>query len=221
MAHPHTFNQVQIIGDCFNQQEIWTTGFSMGFPDQDAPVPTVADAEFIANAWTDFFTNTGSGVTTSYRTLAVKYNQLGNDGRQITDPTVEYVYPTPVGGPAQTNLHPPQCTMVLSLRAAQTRGLATKGRMYLPLTGFSIETSGKANPARIGTSLALLQTFFQTLGADTGIVGIPILTSGAQSILGASHPIASIAMGDVYDTQRRRRNAFQETYQELEVGTFA
>lgn len=217
MPHPYSFNQVQIIGDAYNGQEIWTTGFSIGATEQGSADPTIEAAEAIANAWVNWFTATNSGTATSHRTLAVKYNKMGTDGKQVTDPTIEYVLPTPAVGASATGNHPAQCTMVLSLRAEQSRGLATKGRMYLPTTAFQVGQSGKVSESNITLSLDMLQTFFQAIRNTAPVLGVPILTSGS-GILGATNAVSTIAMGTVYDTQRRRRNDLTEEYVERDIG---
>lgn len=218
MAHPHDFNQVQIIGDAYDGAEIWTTGFSMGATEQAAVDPTIEAAEYIATQWATFFTTLTSGFSNEYRTLAVKYNKIDAvTSRQATDPTIEYVYPSPVVG-VGSNQMPPQCTVVLSLRAEQSRGLATKGRMYLPITGLQIGTAGTIAGGSVTNVLTNAATFFNSLRNNAAAPGVPILTSGAGSIVGASNGVAQIAVGNMYDTQRRRRNQMQEAYQVADIG---
>lgn len=213
MPHPYSFNQVQIIGDCYNQADIWTTGFSLGSTTQGAPDPTQLGIEKVAELWETFFKTPGIGFGSVYRTTAVKLNKMGTDGRQVTDPTLEYVYPAPITPPAAQTSGAPQLTMALSLRATQNRGLATKGRMYLPVNGLTIGGTGRIQPTQQTNLLNAAVLFFQGLMASIDVPGGPVLTSGA-GLLGATNHVTHLALGDVMDTQRRRRNAIAEEYQE-------
>lgn len=211
MPHQYSFNQVQIIGDCFNSSDIWTTSFSLGSPDSPSADPSMAGAQAIATAWGEFFTTASAGFTNDYRTLAVKYNKMGTDGRQVTDPTIEYVYGTPVVGGNLGAPQPPQCALVMSLRASTSRGLATKGRMYLPSTGHAIGANGHLVPGAAASVLSGFTAFVADVKSSIDVNGTFILTSPV-GIIGVQNLVTEVAVGDVYDTQRRRRNAFQESY---------
>lgn len=212
MAYLSPFVKVQIIGDCFSGQEQWTTQFCISATTLPSSAVLLTQAEGIAARWTTFFTAAGAGYSAQYRTLSIKMNVFGTDGKQITDPTVEYVLPTPaVGGAAGTG-NPPQCTLVLSLRSTVDRGAGTKGRMYLPITTPTISTDGRLASATITAILALAKTFFNGVSLDTNAAfgGVPSLVSPV--LTGQQRAITRLLMGRVYDTQRRRRGNLEEGY---------
>lgn len=108
---------------------------------------------------------------------------------------------------------PPQSAAVLSLRT-NTPGASGRGRLYWPAMGPALTPSGRMVTADVVDRVAAfkeyllamrsaLATAFPTIGFDLAI------RSRTQQ---ASPHVVRIQMGDVVDTQRRRRDALAETY---------
>lgn len=215
MALPHRVVKVTLSGTMFGGQEIWSTGFHMGFEDQDAPAITPQGVADVSAAWETFFGAATSQIHSNYLYSQCKMVMLNNDGRTIAD-SAQYHSPAVAkaggyAGPA----FPPQIALVATLANSLPRGLATKGRMFLPGVTVSPDNTGHI-AANVCTNIATnLQTFFNTIFQDADTPGNPVLASTGRGPLlmdGAVRNVTQIRIGNVFDTQRRRRNALAEQY---------
>jgi hypothetical protein len=110
--------------------------------------------------------------------------------------------------------HPSQTSVVLSLRS-NVPGASGRGRLYWPATGMGIDAA-TLRPLASGLTnfLTDARTYLVALNGAVratfpGSVGLSVWSrTGATS-----HVISKLLVGDVLDTQRRRRDAYQETYQ--------
>lgn len=141
---------------------------------------------------------------------------LNTDGS--TDLTANfYSYPgaTVVGG-GGLQAYPGQCSIVCSLRADPDRGLGAKGRMYLPGINKLISSTGKISVGSADDISLGMQTFINNINADFDLPGTVINASRGRTLPipapGVNRVVSSIKVGDVYDTQRRRRNSLTEVY---------
>lgn len=215
MAYPHRVARVTLSGDCFGGAEIWSTGFYMGFEDSDAPAPTEQGVADIAAAWQTYFSAPTSYVSNKYRFKMAKLQTMAVDGKAVADSAVYFQPATPVPGASSGQAMPPQTALVATLANSLPRGLATKGRMFLPGVNAGVDDTGHllaSVPEGISTNL---QTFFNTIYQDADTPGNPILVSLGNSLQlrpGAARYVTQIRVGNVYDTQRRRRNALVESY---------
>lgn len=215
MAYPHRVARVTLSGDMFGGQEIWSTGFFMGFENSDAPAPTEQGAADIAAAWSTFWSASTSGVSSRYFFKMCKVQTMGVDGKAIADTAVYHQPATAVAGGAGTSVLPPQIALVATLANSLPRGLATKGRMFLPGINFTIAADGHIGTLEVGQVATNLQTFFNSIFQDADTPGNPVLASLGNSLQlrpGAIRNVTQIRVGNVYDTQRRRRNALTESY---------
>lgn len=216
MVYAHKVNRVTISGTMYNAAEEWSTGFFLGSENADAVEPTQAAADAVLGAWTTFFSAATSYISNYYLTTQVKIAHLGTDGKLLDD-LVVYAYPgTALAGGVSTNHMPTQCSLVASLRSDRPRGLASKGRMYLPGIAIGMQNNGKILSTARDTIATNLQTCFNTIRGHMDIQDTPILAAkgtGAFPNLTAQNDfIESIKVGDVIDTQRRRRNGLTEAY---------
>lgn len=216
MAFAHKVVRCTISGTAFSGAEIWSTGFYMGATGADAAVPSLAGANMVKTAWATFFGTAGTGISSRWSTTQVKLARLQTDGHVELDTVVYADYPTPTAGGASTTAMPPQCALVATLTTAIPRGLASKGRMYLPGVNFSVGTDGRILTTSTDVTAANLKTFFDTVNASIDKPGTvinaskgrtPPLTGG-----GVNAVVTGLKIGNVYDTQRRRRNDLVETY---------
>lgn len=215
MAYPHKVARVTLSGDMFDGAEQWTTGFYMGFENSDAPAPTDQGAADIAMAWATFFSHADTKISSAWKFKMCKVQTLGVDGKVLADTARYYSPPTTVVGGGTSNSFPPQVSLVATLANSLPRGLATKGRMYLPGVNVALQPNGKIDSMSAGKIADQLQAFFNTIFQDADTPGNPVLVSLGNSLQlrpGAIRNVTQIRVGDVYDTQRRRRNALTETY---------
>jgi len=108
-------------------------------------------------------------------------------------------------GVAAGEMLPFQCATVVSLLTASATRHG-RGRFYLPPLAVSVIDQGRVSSA----SLAVLDTawtaFFASLNTDNIT---PVVRNRTGHV---STTVTSARIGDVIDTQRRRRNKLTETY---------
>jgi hypothetical protein len=146
------------------------------------------------------------------RLIAVKAAAIGTNGLYLAEPKM-FELTTPEVGASTTTL--PQSTVVLSLRSGSSFGKANYGRMYLPHTRLGLVTgTPKSNGATTSIVAGLGTDFVEAvtaeLNADTTDNIQPFIMS--NSAPAPSKPVLQVAVGDVVDTQRRRRNRITEEY---------
>jgi hypothetical protein len=108
----------------------------------------------------------------------------------------------------------PQDSVVLSLRTNTTFGEANYGRMYLPHCAINRATT---TPFMSGTNLApfatACQTFLNALNDYMNTGDDPsALTIMSAKGTGTSKAVTNMAVGNVLDTQVRRRRQLNENY---------
>lgn len=128
----------------------------------------------------------------------------------------ENAYGTPIGGTGGAS-KTPQDAIVISLRTT-TPGARGRGRVYWPAIGASLDASFKLTSP---TSTAITndaKTLFKLIGdqlnaelAANSIVATVELAVRSQT-LHECNPVVRLQVGNVLDTQRRRRDALVEAY---------
>lgn len=221
----HSVKRVTMSGTSFNGAEIWSTGFYIGSVGSDVSNPTQTFADAVRTAWTTFFQNATTGIGNSWKTDQIKVAQISAAGVTSLTNVVYAPYGTAIAGANSTITYPPQIALVASLENAGARGLAAKGRMYLPGVSLSLQTNGTLTSANALAIANNLKTFLDAVNAAAPTGEDVILASQGNRVKdedGKYVPVPGTAVnavvnrvrvGSVYDTQRRRRNAMVETYQ--------
>jgi len=217
MAYAFSVTRVSITGLAFAGAEVWSTGFFVGYDDAGASNPTQTAVDAIAARWTTFFTNTNTHVANDYTTTQVKMAQLNTDGSTMLDNVLYHNYVTPPTGLDGGAPMPAQVTLAATLMSNNVRGLASKGRMYLPGINHPIGSDGAISSTNIGLLATNLETFIEGVNTDLGVAGRVILASFGRTTPtvapGVNAEVTNIKIGGIYDTQRRRRNGLNEVYQ--------
>ena len=220
MAYANAHVKVTIFGDTFGGAEEWSTGFHMGSAEEGGGNFGVnADwVNTLAAAWQTFFTANGSGSPQYARTLGVKAGVVLPTGKFDLGTIIPRTYATPIAGGHPGTVYPAQCTLVASLESANRRDLGGKGRMYLP-TNFGVNGGGHINAVDAQACADLLRTFFDTIEDAAGSPGYVMIasqgrnpTNGSTAAPPVNRRVTNVRVGDVIDTQRRRRNQLTETY---------
>lgn len=217
MVFAHKVVRVTFSGTMWGGQEEWSTGLYLGLKDADAPTPTQAAADQCCEAFRSMFVNGNMGISNAYQFTKTKLAAIDASGHTIDS---EVLYAAPSGSNSGGNITdrvPSQVALVVTMLSNRPRGLAAKGRMYLPGVSHKVNTSGRIDINPVVNNMAgLLKTFFDSMRNDADIPGQPILAAkgtGALPALTAQNDyITKIRVGDVYDTQRRRRNGLSEAY---------
>jgi hypothetical protein len=210
MAFPRHVVKVSILGDCFNQGEEWSTGFWLAQLSGNSVLPGDC-AQQVAAHWETFFKNATTSVSNKYRTVSIKANLFGTDGKQLTNPTQEYFYPVPLVGPNASAPMPPQLTVVASLRNEVPRGDATHGRMYLPGINAGVDADARLSGAIQNTIGTNLKNMIDGINGMTNGAGLRVVLASAKNS-GTVRQVSKVMIGNLYDTQRRRRNGLTEGY---------
>lgn len=215
MGFNHKVNRVTISGSSFGGEEEWSTGFYFGYTSGDADLPDQDTVDAIGPLWQTFFTASTSYTGSAWKTHEIKMSQLGTDGKTIADSPKYFTYATPITGGGTGPNFPPQVALVATLVGAEARGLASKGRMFLPGIMSSVDSNGRISDASRTSICNNLKTF---------LVGVNMLPANNVVVLasqGRKPPLLgdpvikqaiNVRVGNVYDTQRRRRNALTEVY---------
>lgn len=179
--------------------------FQHGFTVTSAEQLTAVADDIAAGVTADLLTSTflqyfPAGVSWSLLTVS----QLG----AIGDPVVASTTRSITGvGTASTNGLPPQCSVVVSFLTAGA-GSRNRGRMYLPPTSAgTLTTTGRLASAAQGAIADAVEALFDGLIASGQTVTVRSEVGG-----GASSVVSTIRVGDVIDTQRRRRGSLGENY---------
>jgi hypothetical protein len=155
----------------------------------------------------------------------LKVAALGTDGKYLGEPkTFVRVTPKPGAGPGYPS---PQQSIVASLLGANPAAPGSRGRMYLPYTGPNSSSSGSPRiPAGLTPSMATgVAAFIKDVNAAVDVAGsnpqrVAIVSQQPASASPyTTKQVVSVRVGDIVDTQRRRRNKMVENYASATVPT--
>ena len=224
----HRVSRVTIHGTVAGGVEEWSTGFYYGNETADADLPSQQLVDDIATAWTAFYTGVGQNFSGAYKADYVKIASMGTDGRSDAGDTVYHTYTNGPAGSGQF-LFPPQIALAATMVSTKPRGVAAKGRMYLPGVSVGLDATGHVGSGGLTAILGAFKTFLNACNASAASPNVVILAShgslnadGTIKIGGTAalnKAVVGIKIGNVYDTQRRRRNQLAESYQALSLVT--
>lgn len=129
-----------------------------------------------------------------------------------TAATLEYTSGYPTGNLSGTQL-PPQNSVCVSLRTLQV-GSAGRGRMFLPATSSTSLQGARLQTVAAGEIADAAAQFLENITLTSGAQVFPIVTGGNFTNYAK---IRTVRVGNVVDTQRRRRNRLQEVYSDAQV----
>lgn len=231
MPFPLDHHYVTVIGDSFNSTERWQFGFRLTDGGLSNEVTALAMASDIEDWWRP---NLPYGAGNIYNSLAthrlteLKVAKIQPDGTYPPDePSYSHFYLPPIAGqnakPAGTT---PQDTTCVTLTTALPRGLASKGRMYLPPHAQQLpDATGLVPAATLEPVLQSVRTLINAINANAEVGNVAIFSRGrgvpaynaernrieyTYPNPGAFNVVTGVSMGRVVDTQRRRRRQLSE-----------
>jgi hypothetical protein len=216
MVYAHSVTRITLSGTMFGGAEEWSTGFFLGQESADATPLAQAGIDQIRDAWEVFFEHGLSWISNRYQFTQAKAAIIDATGHTVLD-SVLYAYPaSAVNGGATSGHLPPQCSLVCTLLSDRPRGKASKGRMYLPGYAGGVDGGGKVESSIVSGIATNLKTFFDSMTSDADIPDQLILaakgTGPVPALTAQNDYVETLRVGDVVDTQRRRRNGLNETY---------
>jgi len=184
---------------------ITSSGTLMTDGEADTALPAIVTAAstFVAdNGWF------GTGVKLEY----VKLNKINSAGHYENSSAARTSLLDPaIGGGGGGSTLPPQVAVCATLLTAHARGKAHKGRIYLPALAGALITYGVgAGTIGGGAAGALGDATHAFIQAINAALPSPNAVSVISSTGEANH-VTGVAIGSVYDTQRRRRRSLPET----------
>lgn len=208
MAH----NRLVVDGSLLGGAERWSCSVGFGSVNGDVvagPVPLSAWAEAVlasfkaTNSWNASMKACLGSNGTIDRVRTYQYATVG---------TPAIAAGVSSGGPAAgTNsvVMPPQCSIVVSLITGFA-GAGYRGRFYWPRLTGALDAGGKisGNPAPALVSAAAA-AMLSEMATNSGVASLePAVISGGGG--GRVTPVTQVSVGDVVDTQRRRRDGLVE-----------
>lgn len=206
-------------GTSMGGNEIWNTGIWVGAEVTDTFPITQGDLDAARDLFKTFWTAAGTHIQSGWLFTQAKAQHVMATG--VIDPSetlYSAVTPAAAGG-ASGQSFPPQCALALSLRTSQRIGPGSHGRMYLPGFISDIGSTGHAQATDITNVATNFQTFVNGLNTRLASESAYVIVNGRQHTLKnltvvppQAHRVTSIRVGDVIDTQRRRRDGLHEAY---------
>lgn len=206
MGVAHT--RVEIFGTAAGGIETWSTSFST------PPVPGVTNSDMESYALTaaglfqtHFWTPATNDYSTTTRWTGTRARALDAAGHVVASGE-QILSPSQAGGAGSPCL-PLEVAVVLSLRTDIPGGRG-RGRMYLPgPTVNKCVGNGLLDSSTQTSWIGYWQAFFNAWNASPDT----LTASVASGVGGSVAAVSSIRLGNVFDSQRRRRNTQPETYQ--------
>jgi hypothetical protein len=153
----------------------------------------------------------------------IKLNLINTAGHYAEPVSNTYTYPSPIFGGGASTPFAPQLAGVVTLETGLARGLAHKGRVYLPGPGgFTVPSSdgraGASNAINVASSVASLinqiNAAYASIGAGDFNGRVAIMSNVRE---GAWHYVTSVKAGRVIDSMRSRRSSLPEDYQQSAI----
>lgn len=181
----------------------------------------LAEVEDMHNDCSLYVSNPAGVFHTRARHAWTKFNPINSAG-DYESPSTTVRFDT-VGalpaGPKTPGV--PQLAIAVSHLTARQRGPASRGRHYVPTGPGTVDsTTGRMSSTIANEAVNAAATFFTNLNNAAGIdlPGGPVVN--VISNVGQPGPheqVTQVAVGNVYDTQRRRRNEMPEIYVDADV----
>lgn len=210
-------------------QDIWTCGINLSIQnDELIPiVPTNAVVAFenyikdvdadIIDIFTNYISNKDMNIPTGATLDYIKLAVIDTDGQYIVD--AHTWEPQEVTGGVK-QFYVPQVSIVMTLQSDKRVDPGKYGRFYLPTTATNVRGGYRpVNTTEKATLTAnLLAALNRRVGGGLADVRVrPAAVTSASNFSGSYRPFTTVKVGNVFDTQRRRRNKIGETYEVVDV----
>lgn len=201
--------------------ERWSCTLAFAAPPDGSYGMSQADMDLFAAQglarWSTFLAASGTRASDYVTLQRVDVRQINSAGQTIR---LSQVTPSAAVAGTGTLQLPNQVATVVSLRTG-VPGARGRGRIYLPLLAMSPEPTGRI-PASYRTALAAtVATMLNGLNSDIAPYGSPsgarLAVASGVGTIGDNPVVVQARVGDVLDTQRRRRDALVEAYVQVNL----
>lgn len=239
MPYPAQHQYMTVIGDCYGGAERWQFGLRLTDGGVSNEETALAISDDVQAWWTGagYAAGTNFASYNNYRLVELKVARIGIDGKYPAgEVAYSHFYLPPIAGqnvPPGGNNALPQSTMCATLTTAVPRGLASKGRIYLPpSTQTALQADGRLSTADATQQANSVKTLINAINAN-GVVGNVAIFSRGKGVPqydeehnrieytypnpGASNVVTGVRVGRVKDTQRRRRRQLVEDPQAVQL----
>jgi hypothetical protein len=204
------------IGASGSGSDIWQCGLHLAdfTPSGSPPMPSSGDLEDLWAIVRDYHVNAGQTISSGAAIHWLKAALLDQDGEYTEAPVI--VEHGPYGGAVtSTQSASPQDALAVTLWSGSTFGKANYGRFYLPWFCGTVAT-GTGRLDDVSTVLANSLGLIQDVNAWAAAYASPAdvaVANMSQVGTGTTKRVTHVRIGNVKDTQRRRRNRIGEVVQ--------
>lgn len=216
-TYPKPFLRITFGGTIYGEQDIWSCGinFARRNPDGDYPEEWFDRAQEVSDevdiAVTNWFTDSDMQICSAAALTWVKAAWIGTDGLYLADAGVTDIGPNVVGTKVTNSA--PQLSTAITFETTRRRAPGKHGRIFPPMNVPSIGADGHIPSAQADNMALRTSELLTDLMSKIEVVYDSILVPIVASQKTDDHQeIVYVKVGDVVDTQRTRRNAFQEKY---------
>lgn len=198
--------------------EKWSIGLRTGA----VSPPTEANLDLLAAMVANHFQNmisTGTDGIQARNPTTWFFDSV--TGRHVTELGITDVLGSPqvftTQGQAATQYQPDQIAVAVSLLTAKP-GRSGRGRVYLPVLSIAGIVNSRLTTAQAQAFATDFAVFLDAIKSDTtvGVGPFPICIQSRKGP-GVPPPVNRVQVGDVFDTQRRRRDKLVENYASADV----
>jgi hypothetical protein len=208
-------------GDLCEGQEIWANNIRFATA-SDLPFGPFDENAQLAGFAADIRAlalNVAARWPSDVRCTWVKFNPIDANGRyaSLTESNTLFLQGTDIIVGQGTTVMPPQASMCITWRTAFARGRGSKGRIFAPRSHVSVAANGRVNQGQVDGMAQAYRDFIVALNDLEGPDGTGLRVVVASGVNGALNPVERVEVGNVIDTQRRRRNSLVEAFTGINV----
>lgn len=224
-TYPNNFIKMTFGGTLAAGQDEWNCGINLaasepGSPSSPGFLNTAAFDSYVEQISPDittimsrFFSDPIMTIQANIKLDYVKFALINKLGEYEKEPAIFEL--GSVGGNDTSSGYIPQISQVITLQSDKWRDPGKYNRFYLPISAPRTANQYKiTNTAERAERVAFLLEALRravTVGGVTKAV-LPCAVSSSTRETEDYRPITIVKVGDVYDTQRRRRNKISENY---------
>lgn len=211
-------------GTIGNGADVWANNIRMtndeNFETDDVPGDTLETLldDYVTDI-RNFMTNAAACIVGGTKCTWVKFNEIDSLGHYVDQTTTHVRYLNGTGALAPfSGVSSAYCptfqSVAVTLTTAQQRGPGSKGRFFLPGCAPALNFDGVITAtAQTGIATAAA-SFLTALNNDAGFDTTSMRVSVVSNVgtPGPANVVTGVAVGNVPDVQRRRKNNITESY---------